>query len=399
MSNLLSMLKRLFLAFATNRAFNAQVKETEMSTEIMDKAPKPALSVKQSEEPFATKMYVDLDNMLGQLNHAVLNETLAKLCDVIHVLTAKFPGPVKVAVYGNLSYWKIDKQQWLWQGNQIDFIDTPVKNNRHGKTITDEIMITHMARQANVRSTTVLVSSDVGFSPILNDIAEYDGVRTELILFGHAHYQLRRAAFVCHSGMDILSQAGVLNIDTAKKVLISCLQASAKDSVPLPTVALWLAEFKSKWRYKGFKNYLSDLMPEEWEIDSANNQIVNLVPTTGNRKSVTIKPEDVYKKLSLPPCAQEHFKVIFEIAAKHKTRNIDVIKDAIVEALHEQNLTIVPDQAIVAVLHKIIPHLVSKKRPRQLADAYLRVLLQKARLMNTHLGSNERLYLSRLLLS
>lgn len=395
-----SLLKALPFTSATATTAKTDMLEPMISNEFLAEALNPEPQPAETKALFATQIYVDLDNVLSQLRPDVLDATLAKLHDVVtQALVAKFPAPVKVAIYGNLRHWKLSEQRWEWQDNLAEFIDTPVEGNCRGKTITDEIMITHISRQAKAGSTTVLISCDVGFGPILDDIKEHDGVRTELVLFGHASYKLKQAAFVLHSGMDILSNAGVFSTQMAKTLLVSNLQAHTADTVALPTVAKWLADFKAEWRHMGFKRYLSNFMPGNWIIDGANNQIRNLTPVPAQLHLASNEQTALFNKLSLPSCSPAHFKVIFEVAAKLKTRNIDAIKDAVVEALYEQQLSDVPDADILVVLGKIQPQLVSKKRPQQLAKAYLTFLLQKARLMKLNLAQRERLYLSRLLSS
>jgi hypothetical protein len=399
--NMLNFISSLLKALPSTKTVSAKpdVLEPVISNEFLAAMLEPEVQPAETKALFATQIYVDLDNVLSQLRPDVLKATLAKLHDVIQALVAKFPAPVKVAIYGNLGHWKLTAQRWEWQKNLVEFINTPVEGNRRGKTITDEIMITHISRQASAGSTTVLISCDVGFGPILNDIKEHDGVRTELVLFGHASYHLTQAAFVLHSGMDILSNAGVFTTQMAKTLLVSNLQAHTADTVALPKVAEWLADFKAEWRHMGFKRYLSNFMPGNWIIDGVNNQIRNLTPVPAQLHLASNEQTALFHKLSLPSCSPAHFKVIFEVAAKLKTRNIDAIKDAVVEVLYEQQLSDVPDADILAVLGKILPQLVSKKRPRQLAKAYLSFLLQKARLMKLNLASRERLYLSRLLCS
>ncbi|HAS6307006.1 TPA: NYN domain-containing protein [Vibrio vulnificus] len=392
-----SLLKALPFNSVTTASSQSEVLEPEMNTEPFAEVLTPELQTAERKALFATQIYIDLDNVFGQLRPEVLEVTLTKLDDFILALVAKFPAPVKVAAYGNLTHWQLFEQRWEWQKNLAEFIDTPVKDSRRGKTITDEIMITHIARQATANSTTVLVSCDVGFGPILTDINEHDGVRTELVLFGHASYQLKQAALVSHSGMDILASAGFLTTEMAKTLLISNLEASLSDTIPLPTVAHWLADFKAEWRHIGFKHYLSSLVPDNWIVDGVNNQIRNLNQTSVHLDITSNDQDTLFQKLSLPSLSSAHFKTLFEVAAKLKTRNIDAIKDAVVEALYDQQLSEVPDADILAVLGKILPQLASKQRPRQLAKAYRTFLLHKARLMKLNLAQHERLYLSRLL--
>lgn len=385
----------LFKAFTVSPASQPDVANSQAEISEPEVTPKLDLSPAK----FATRVYVDLDNTLSQLNPDIQKAILAKPQDFIFALAAQFQAPVKLSVYGNLSHWGLSVQTWFWQDWTVDFIDTPVEKNRRGKTITDEIMITHISRQASAECTTVLVSCDVGFSPVLKDIAENDNVRTELVLFGYASYQLKESVFVQHCGMDVLSRSGLLTTKMARRVLLQSLCESPHETIALPTVALWLGEFKAEWRHQGFKSYLMAVLPTDWVIDSGNNQIKRRSPLPVQLQLNDAERDSLYRKLSLPECSHAQFKVIFENAAQLKTRDINAIKDAITEALRVHELPQITDADIGSVLNKIQPQLVAKKRPRQLADAYLRFLLQKARLMKLHLARHERLFLSRLLWS
>jgi len=209
-----SLLKALPFTSATATTAKTDMLEPMISNEFLAEMLNPEPQPAETKALFATQIYVDLDNVLSQLRPDVLDATLAKLHDVILALVAKFPAPVKVAIYGNLRHWKLSEQRWEWQKNLVEFIDTPA-------TIHNEIMITDIFRQARAGSTIVLISCDAGFTPVLNDIKEHDGVRTELVLFGHASYKLKQAAFVLHSGMDILSNAGVFTTQMAKTAVLS----------------------------------------------------------------------------------------------------------------------------------------------------------------------------------
>lgn len=345
------------------------------------------------EKYFATRVYIDLDNMLSQLEPEVATDLKADLHNMIFELVAHYSGPVRIAIYGNLRYWGLSNHSWLHLGNEVELIDTPVENLR-GKTITDETMIPHILRQANPKTTTVLVSSDLGFSPTLQDLQAHN-IRTELVLFGHAHHKLKASATKVLSGYDLLP-THLLKPATCTRILASRLKNSQAE-ISLTSIAEVLKDYRgNRWQgYGSFKSFLKSLNYPGWDIDLQTNTLRKkqaISNKSGSPTNLTSKLE----QLEVPTLSHEQFKLLFHVAATCEYRSLDAIEENIVIESLEQGIPVDCSQAS-SVLQKLLPQLRSVRRPKQLASAYQQYLYRKAAVRKISLALEERTQLCRLL--
>jgi len=351
--------------------------------------------INESEEKVSVVgVFVDFDNVLGQINDVITKQYLINNIDSIFLHIAKrYKGLVKVNVYGNLKYWKLTAKKLVQENAVLNYIDTPVVNG-HGKTTTDCKMVVDMMKATHTLSYAVLVSCDVDFEHLAEHYLQ-EGISLELIKFGPVNNQLELLFNKVVNGFDILKQSNIVKskhvaaklckkeIDKSKvkkdskyadEILIEAIKSSAK-GLYLAEAGSLLKDFKSdKWRgHKTLTHFIISLSIPNLELDNTQNGLL----TINECKRVSI--EQKLKNMEVPILSSRQYKTIFTLLSKRALSNEPA---TLIDTLHNNCKEIgcsVKRKELEQIVVKILPDISKSNKPYILASKYLKWLFQKSK--------------------
>ena len=378
------------------------INETESVAEI-EAAPvnvEPADVESPKVEP-VVGIFVDLDNVIGQLENNQSKQALLSNIDLFFIHMAKrYEGQVNVNVYGNLSCWNLKAVKFDLENISVNYIDTPVVND-YDKTTTDHKMVVDMMRPEHTLSRTVLVTCDVGFMHVAESYLQ-DGIPVELIQFGPTNYRLKLVVNTIVNGFDLFKEAKILKPEHAApafndkkptsttviaktkrpvpkyadEMLIEAIQSSDGDYLLVQASQL-LKEFKTDdWRgYKTFTQFVQSLNIPNLKIDKSRDDLLSIDEPVEVEQSV----EKKLKQMEVPVLSAKQYDSIFKTLA---TCSLNKAPSQLVETAYAQckeSECVVTRQELEKVIVKVLPDIKKSNKPYVLAAKYLKWLFQKSK--------------------
>jgi uncharacterized LabA/DUF88 family protein len=346
----------------------------------------------EEEQENSVGVYVDIDNVVGQLDSYIKPYFLENLYQVlIQIGREYYDCQVCINVYGNLEYHGLSALTFESENITVVYIDTPVINN-WGKTLTDTRMVVDMMININKYFQTVLVTCDVDFEPV----AEHFNVQNQpidIIKFGHTHHELLKYSRNVIDGHELLAKSSILPISFAKELLVNKLKES-DNNLPLATASHLLSGFRAnKWQgCKTFANFIKSLHIPNMIISPEHSGVLSFSKPLTVDESVDAKLKD----LGLSTLSTGQYRDLFKAISKCE---LGLETSKLVEHVHQELIYSKEFEKthIEKIVTKLLPYLNKQYKPSKLASLFRDWLVKKSTVVGSSFNSSERIYLSTLI--